>query len=191
MIGEPFPEVLAGAQQGEEWAVALLWRELQPRLLRYLRGQAPGVAEDLASETWSAAARDLASFAGDEEAFRAWLFTVARHRLLDWRRRASHRPTTVPLGKQAGEFPSGAEDPAQAAVESLSLEATLRLVRQLSAEQAEVILLRVVAGLSVERVAGIVGRRPGAVRALQHRGLRRLAQLIGSPASRPAEGVTP
>jgi RNA polymerase sigma-70 factor (ECF subfamily) len=189
MIGETFPGVLAAAQRGEEWAVGVLWRDLHPRLSRYLRGLAPDVAEDVESEAWIVAARDLGSFVGGEDAFRAWLFTVARHRLLDWRRRAGRRPaTTVPV-EELAEL-AGGDDPARTAEEALSLDAALGVVRQLTPEQAEVILLRVVAGLSVERVAAMVGKRPGAVRALQHRALRRLAQLLGASRAQTAGRVT-
>jgi RNA polymerase sigma-70 factor (ECF subfamily) len=66
----------------------------------------------------------------------------------------------------------------------MALDAALRRVARLPADQAEVVALRVLAGLSAEQVAEIVGKRAGAVRVLQHRGLRRLANELA------AEGVT-
>ena len=54
---ERLADVLAGARAGQGWALAALWRDLHPRLFRYLRSQEPSVAEDLASETWLGVAR--------------------------------------------------------------------------------------------------------------------------------------
>jgi RNA polymerase sigma-70 factor (ECF subfamily) len=71
----------------------VLWRELQPAVLRYFQVAAAQAAEDLAADTWMSVIRGLGRFRGDERAFRAWVFTVARHRAMDWRRQATRRPT--------------------------------------------------------------------------------------------------
>ena len=92
MIGHEFPAVLAAAR-GDEEAFGRLWRDLQPRLLRYFAVAAPAAAEDLASETWLAVIRSLDRFRGNEPAFRAWVFTIARRKVLDWRRWAARRPS--------------------------------------------------------------------------------------------------
>jgi RNA polymerase sigma-70 factor (ECF subfamily) len=180
LIGSEFGDVLAAAQDSEEWAVAVLWRDLHPPLLRYLRGVEPGAAEDIESETWLQAARDLHRFRGNEMEFRSWLFTIARHRLLDWRRYAARRPARPVVPDQIPERPTP-DDAASTAVENLDTEAALALVATLPPDQAEVILLRVLAGLDVTQVASTLGKRPGAVRVLQHRGLRRLAERLGRP----------
>jgi hypothetical protein len=75
MIGPSFEAVLAAAAGGDELAFGILWRDLQPGLLRYLNALAPGAGEDLASETWLRVVGRLDRFAGDERAFRAWVFT--------------------------------------------------------------------------------------------------------------------
>ena len=80
-------------------------------------------------------------------------------------------------------------DPAAAVEEILETESALALIRRLRPDQGEVILLRVLAGLDVARVARIVGKRPGTVRVLQHRGLRRLAELLAE-ADPERRGVT-
>jgi RNA polymerase sigma-70 factor (ECF subfamily) len=144
-----------------------------------LRGQAADVADDVASETWIAASRGLRAFSGDADAFRAWLFTIARHRLIDARRSAKRQVPTV--SADAAIFDSAAlamstEDAALHAV--AGDEAVRRIVALLPADQAEAILLRVVADLSVEQVAAIIGKRPGTVRVLQSRGLKRLAERL-------------
>src|ERR1044071_1384931 len=91
MSVDQFEPVLAAARTGAEWAIAVLYRQHNPRLLRYLRAQAGDDGQDVASEAWMDAARGLKSFEGDEDAFRAWLFTIARRRLIDHRRREARR----------------------------------------------------------------------------------------------------
>jgi RNA polymerase sigma-70 factor, ECF subfamily len=178
MIGVAFQDVLAAAAGGDEQAFATVWRELQPPLLRYLEMLAPGAAEDLASETWIRVLASLGRFRGDERAFRAWLFTVARNRAIDRWRRAARRPAEpVPLEALAGR--AAPDDPATAAMEAITSRAAIALIASLPADQAEVVLLRVVAGLDVAEVARVMGKRPGTVRVLAHRGLRRLAERVG------------
>jgi RNA polymerase sigma-70 factor, ECF subfamily len=188
MIGPSFPAVLAAAQRGDERAFAELWRELQPPVLRYLRVAAPEAAEDLAADTWVSVIRGFARFRGDEPGFRALVFTAARHRALDWRRQSSRRQAAaVPIEILADQ--PAPDDPAEAALEAQSTRAALALIAELPPSQAEVVALRMVAGLDVAQVASIVGKRPGAVRTLTHRGLRRLAQRLATVD--PARRVTP
>jgi RNA polymerase sigma-70 factor, ECF subfamily len=182
VIGSDFAQTLAAAQQGSEQAVSVLWRDIHPRLLRYLRTLNAGAAEDVESETWLQAARDLGRFEGNEMEFLAWMFTIARHRLSDWNRMAARRPS-IPVPAEGLQDHPGHDDPAAATIDGLDTEAALALVSALPRDQAEVILLRVLAGLDTERVAQILGKRPGTIRVLQHRGLRRLAE---SMAERPS-----
>ena len=187
MIGPSFPAVLAAAQGGDEQAFGVLWRELQPAVLRYLRVAAPAAAEDLAADTWVSVIRGLGRFRGDEQNFRTWVFTVARHRAMDWRRQAVRRPTgSVPIEVLADR--PAPDDPAAAVLEAQSTRAALALLAELPADQAEVVALRVLGGLGVAEVARITGKRPGAVRVLAHRGLRRLARRL--EAAGLARGVT-
>jgi RNA polymerase sigma-70 factor (ECF subfamily) len=181
MLGPEFPAVLEAAARGDEAAFERLWHDLQPRLLRYFMVAAPAAAEDLASETWLAVVRGLDRFRGNEPAFRAWVFTIARHEVLDWRRRAARRPSEDASVTNLIDL-AAPDDPAASAVEGFSTRAALAVVATLPADQAEAIVLRVVAGLDVERVAAIMDKRPGTVRVLTHRGLRRLAERLGADA---------
>jgi len=184
-----FCEVLAAAQARAQWAIAALWQDLHPRLLRFLRGLDPVAAEDVEADTWLAAAQDLATFHGDEKQFRAWMFRIARNRLIDWRRREVRRRTVAVTPDVLGAH-AASDDPARTALDVLRAEAAVALVRAcLPSEQAEVILLRVLGGLEVAEVAAIVGKRPGNVRVLQHRGLRRLAAQV-APDAPELRGVT-
>lgn len=178
MLGEDFSSLLERARGGDESAFAVLFRDLQPALIRYLRVLASGAAEDLAAETWFEVAKGLARFSGEERGFRAWAMTIARHRHVDWVRSWSRRPQEVASTEVYAEPGSGGLGADHLAMENLSLEAALRLVALLPASQAEVVVLRAVVGLSVEEVAEVVGRAPGAVRVSAHRGLRRLAQIV-------------
>ncbi len=178
MIGASFPSVLAHAQRGDEQAFAILWRDLQPALLRYFRVATPAVTEDLAAETWLGVIQGLERFKGDERGFRSWVFTLARHRAVDWQRWKARRPAMlVPV--ELLDDQAAPDDPAAAALEALSTRAALTLIAELPHDQAEVVALRLIAGLDVAQVARIVGKRPGTVRVIAHRGLRRLAQLAG------------
>jgi RNA polymerase sigma-70 factor, ECF subfamily len=172
-LGTPFQSVLSAAQAGAEWAVGALYRDLHPPLLRYLRANEPSEAEDLASEVWLDVAGGLARFEGDESAFRSWLFTIARRRLIDLRRRRARRRTDlVPL-----ERLSERADP----IDPLSIvdsEGALACLAALPAEQAEVVLLRVVAELDSNEVAAVMGKKPGTIRVMQKRALERLAELV-------------
>lgn len=170
--GQEFETVLAAAGAGGEWAFSLLYRRYNPLLLRYFAARVAGEAEDLAAETWVAVARQIPSFRGDETGFRAWLFTIAHHRLVQhWRQRRDPPADTGPY-----EALSGPDDPEGQVLGNLSaVEAARRIAAALSPDQAEIVLLRVLGGLDVEQVARIVGKRPGAVRVLQHRALKKLA----------------
>jgi RNA polymerase sigma-70 factor, ECF subfamily len=83
VIGEEFAGLLGAAQGGGEAAFSRLWRDANPALLRYLRVITPGAEEDIAAETWVQVVRGLPAFRGDEQAWRAWLFTTARRRAVD------------------------------------------------------------------------------------------------------------
>lgn len=184
VIGALFGTRLAEAQGGDEAAFACLFRDVQPALLRYLGVMAPEAAEDVAGETWLQVVAGLAGFRGGEEAFRAWLFTIARHRAVDAGRRRARR-RTVPLPGSGAEEWLAAPDAADVALERMTTEAVLALISALPPDQAEIIVLRVVAGVDTHAVGRMVGKSPGAVRVAAHRGLRRLAAAVD-----PA-GVTP
>lgn len=170
-----FGQTLDAARRGDDRALAALWRELQPELLRYLRAGDPDGAEDLASDTWIEVTRRLDRFTGGEPQFRGWLFTIARHRLIDARRREA-RSRTAPV-EWLPDRP-GVEDPVSDVLVDLSTRASLRLVSELPPEQAEAVRLRVMAGLDTDQVAEIMGKQPGNVRVLSHRGLRNLARRL-------------
>jgi RNA polymerase sigma-70 factor (ECF subfamily) len=177
VIGAAFGVTLASAQGGDETAFACLFRDVQPALLRYLHVIVPAPeAEDVAGDTWLQVVKGLPRFRGGEEAFRAWLFTIARHRAVDAGRSRSRRPD-LPLAVTGPAEQPTAPDTADLALEAISTRSMLALVKTLPRDHAEIIMLRVVAGLEAADVARIVGKTPGAVRVTAHRALRRLSDL--------------
>ncbi|MGW0083286.1 RNA polymerase sigma factor [Streptomyces sp. NPDC003393] len=179
---------VARAQDGDELAFAVAYRIVQPGLLGYLRGLVGDEAEDVASDAWLEIARDLGRFKGDGAGFRGWTATIARHRALDHLRRKRVRPRSGGTEQDVLDLPAPHSTHDQA-MESLSTERALELVRGLPRDQAEAVLLRVVVGLDGPAAARVLGKRPGAVRTATHRGLRRLAGRLGVGDS-AGEGVT-
>lgn len=168
---------LVAACAGDEAGFATLWRDLHPRLLRYLRARGDDAAEDLAAETWMHVVRGLPTFQGEFADFRAWIFTIARHRAIDQGRARTRGLTLVSVADPvaaSGHVPT-APSAEQEAAENDATAQALRRVATLPPTQAEMVALRVVAGLEVADVARLMDKRPGAVRVGVHRALKTLA----------------
>lgn len=166
--------MLASARAGESWAFDDLFHGVARRLVGFLRAQRAADPDGLANEVLLRAFRNIGDFTGTEAGFRAWVFTIARNLLADeWRKRA-RRPDDVLT--EPGRFPeiTGNDPPVDR-----TLDARLqRHLDALSRDQREVLLMRVVADLSVEETAAVIGRTPGAVKALQHRAIRTLRRRL-------------
>jgi RNA polymerase sigma-70 factor, ECF subfamily len=124
---------------------------------------------------WLEVTRVLPRFEGDEQGFRAWIFVITRNKIVDQIRRDARRPT-IPVVD--GFDLQAVRDPADDYEDEEATRRALELVRTLAPAQAEVILLRVIAGLDCMQIARLLGKTPGAVRVLSHRGLRRLAGIL-------------
>ena len=173
---DDFDDVLSRARSGDETAFLRLWDHLHPRLLRYLRVLGCDEADDVASETWLQAIRDLSRFAGGADDFRGWLFGIGRHRAIDASRARirSRRRLLTALSSTAAPVaaPSSVEDEV---LDGLSTRQAVAVVAGLSPDQAEVVALRIIAGLDTAAVADMLGKSQGAVRIALHRGLRTLS----------------
>ena len=172
VLGESFDGVLAAARLGEDWAWRAFYKELAPRVQGYLRARGELDSDDLVGEVFLQLARDLSRFEGGEAEFRAWVMTIAHHRLLDERRRRSRRPTEVAAPEELPEPLGG--DVEEEALASIGEEGVHRALAGLSDEQRSVLLLRILGDLTVDQVAYALGKSPGAVKALQRRGLEAL-----------------
>jgi RNA polymerase sigma-70 factor (ECF subfamily) len=167
------------ARQGDEAAFVTLYRDLQPRLLRYatvLVGR--DSAEDVTAEAWLQIARDVHKFTGDVDRFRGWAATIVHHRAMDLCRANSRRPTAAPAPVHGLDEPVGACDTAAAALDAVSTDTALALIAALPREQAQAVLLRAVVGLDSRTAGEVLGKRAGAVRVAAHRGLKRLARQL-------------
>lgn len=167
----------------------MLWRALHPAVLRYLRVVSGEAAEDVAAETWLQVSRDLPRFQGDADGFRVWLFRIARHRGIDEQRRSARRPTVAyDLSGPVSELDRNpAPDTADEAQRRAETSWALALIASLPPDQAEAVMLRVVAGLDANQAGEVLGKRAGAVRVAAMRGLRRLANHAEVQARRPAD----
>jgi RNA polymerase sigma-70 factor, ECF subfamily len=165
------------AQAGDERAFRMIYIEVHPGLLRYVRVLVGDDAEDVTSEAWFHVVRDLHTFRGTGADFRAWVATVARHRALDHIRHARRRPA-YPTDDLPEPRTSG--DAADLALDSLSTAEAVALIATLPIDQAEAVMLRAVLGLDAVAAGKVLGKRPGAVRMAAHRGLRRLADRLRS-----------
>ena len=171
-----FASVLVAARAGADWAWEEIYDRLAPKVLGYLHGLGAAEPEDVAGEVFVQMVRDLERFDGDEPAFRAWVFTIAHHRFLDERRRAGRRPVDPVAEVEEETGPAG--DAEEDALDALATERVRELIGVLAPDQRAVLLLRILGGLTVEQVARAVGKRPGAVKALQRRGLAALRKHI-------------
>ena len=187
--GLAFDDVLAAAQAGAAWAFEVLYRDLAPSVTGYLRLHGAAEPDDLASETFIGVFTGLASFSGDEDGLRAWVFTIAHRRLLDdWRRR-SRRPQLADEPADLASYAGG--DVEDDVLERVGAETVQQLCGTLPEDQRAVLLLRILADLTVEQVAQVMGKSVGAVKALQRRGLRTLRDRIENSAEKVGAAAYP
>ena len=152
-----------------------LYRAISPRLQRFVRRAEPAEADDISADVWLAVTRYLPRFRGDADGFEALVFTIARRRITDHRRRRARRRTDARRQRVARR--PRRRRRARQSRRSTSCAPGPRSrssCGRCSPAQVEVVVLRVVHGLPVERVATMLGRSPGNVRILQHRALKRL-----------------
>ena len=173
---------LAGARRREPAAVTRIYTAYAPALFRFFLaavGDRP-TAEDLTGDVFKSAIEGLPRFRGQVETLGGWLFQIARHDLSDYRRRQA-RSLVQPLDDLLEEAPlaTGADDPEELAIGRIEGDRVLAALRQLSPDQREVLLLRLVADLTAPEVAGILHTSTEAVKALQRRGLASLARVLG------------
>lgn len=169
--------MLAAARTGAEWAWTEIYRDLAPPVHTYLRARGAREPEELVGEVFIQVVRSLDRFDGGEANFRTFVLSIAHRRFVDDVRARTRRPVEPVPADELPEGP-GPADPEEAALDAIMARRAVRLIRTLSPDQQDVLLLRIVADLTVEEVAGILGKRPGAVKALQRRGLAALKKKL-------------
>ena len=178
-LGESFDPALAAARMGAEWAWTAIYNDLAPVVLRYAGARGAAEPEDLVGDVFLRVVDKLSQFEGNEAQFKAWVLTIAHRRLIDESRCRARRPVDPApheVIRDAGRTGNTEEE----SMTSLATQQVRWIIGKLSSDQRDVLLLRILAGLTVDEVASVVGKTPGAVKALQARGLssirRELAQ---------------
>jgi RNA polymerase sigma-70 factor (ECF subfamily) len=175
--GADLDKALRAARAGEEAGFTVLYRDLQPRLLRYATALVGGDAEDVTAETWLQVARGIRGFTGDVDGFRGWVSTICRNRALDSARHRARRPADPTDMSTLAHLPAH-HDTQDAALGALATRWAMEQILALPRTEAEAVLLRAVVGLDAATAGQVLGKRPGTVRVAAHRGLRRLARAL-------------
>jgi RNA polymerase sigma-70 factor (ECF subfamily) len=174
--GVSFETVLAAAQSDTAWALGTLWRTFAPAVHGFLRSRGSREAEDLTSEVFMTVFDQLGTFRGGEAEFRSFLFTIAYRRLTDELRQRSRRGEAEQWSPESDpRLTASAEETAEA---QLGEAAAIALIDALPVDQREVMTLRILADLTVEQIAQVLGKRAGAVKALQRRALENLRKKV-------------
>jgi RNA polymerase sigma-70 factor (ECF subfamily) len=172
-------QAVDAARDGDPEAFGRLWQELSPRVAAYFRAQGVPDHEDLTSEVFLAAFRQMRRFIGGGAAFRALLFSIAHHRHVDWVRRQVRRGPIVPWD-ELREDPRTTGSAEEAALTGLGEQRVVALLTELTPDQRAVVALRVLGELTLEETARVLGRDVGSVKSLQHRGLARLRRKLAT-----------
>jgi RNA polymerase sigma-70 factor, ECF subfamily len=173
-----FPDVLQAARAGDGRAFGRLFEALSRRVNTFVTLRGATDPEGMVSDVFLKVFTHLDRFSGDEPQFNAWVFTIARNQLIDEARRRKRRVEEVALPVAIESF----HDEADVEADTLSRLGDDWVVAQLDVltpDQREVVLLRIVGDLTVDAIAEMLGKRPGAVKAIQRRALRALARSLG------------
>ena len=179
---ERLDAVVAEAMAGDRVALREVLETIRPIVVRYCRARVGAMersglsAEDVAQEVCLAAVMALPRYRDRGRPFLAFVYGIAAHKVAD-AYRAAGRDIAYPTDS-IPEHRSAEPDPEQAALEADSVTRMSELLEILPDKQREILILRVVVGLSAEETAEAVGSTPGAVRVAQHRALARLKSAI-------------
>jgi len=172
-------ELVGKAQAGDGEAFGQLYDRYVDTVFRfiYFRINDRTLAEDFTSETFVRALRRISTISYQGRDIGAWFITIARNIVLDHLKSARAR-----LEVTTGDTIEGndrAQSPEAAVIEMLTTETLMTAVNKLGDEQRECVMLRFIQGLSVSETAAVMGKNDGAIKALQHRAVRKLADLLG------------
>ncbi len=175
-----FAVLVAAAVNGERDAIERVLRWVRPLVLRYCRARVGGhtfaSADDVAQEVCLAVLTALPGYRDQGRPFLSFVYGIASHKVADAHRNAArNRADLVP---ELPERPELADGPEAQVLQNEVTGRMAKLLHNLPERQREVLILRVVVGLSAEETAEAVGSTPGAVRVAQHRALSRLRNLL-------------
>ncbi|WP_086784256.1 sigma-70 family RNA polymerase sigma factor [Crossiella equi] len=177
-VGEGSWGLVQAAQSGDSEAFGRLYDQYVDVVFRYVlfRVGDRSLAEDFTSETFLRALRRIGTVSYQGRDVGAWFVTIARNLILDHVKSSRYR-FEVPTAELA-ETSEPLAGPEQEVLAEATNTELLKCVKQLNTDQRECIVLRFLQGLSVAETAEVMGRNEGAIKALQHRAVRRLAQLL-------------
>ena len=166
------------ARGGDAEAFGQLYDHYQPSVYRFLyyRTRSVVVAEDLCSETFFRALRNMSSFRWQGKDFGAWLMTIARNLATDHFK--AGRTRLEMTTEDMGQHDDATEGPENAVLASLTNEILLESLTKLPNEQRDCLIMRFLQGMSIAETAAALGRSDGAIKQLQLRGVRNLAKLM-------------
>jgi RNA polymerase sigma-70 factor (ECF subfamily) len=167
------------AQAGDGEAFGQLYDRYMDVVFRfiYFRVNDRALAEDFTSETFLRALRRIGTISYQGRDIGAWFITIARNIVLDHMKSARHRLEVTTADTLEGK--EQAESTEDAVLNVLQSERLMQAIGQLGDEQRECVMLRFLHGLSVSETAHVMGKNDGAIKALQHRAVRKLADLVG------------
>ena len=183
-VGDGLDALVSAAVDGDRQSIERLLAEIRPLVVRYCRARVGrnersfASADDVAQEVCLAVLTALPTYRDKGRPFLAFVYGIAAHKVAD-----AHRASARNRSEPVAEVPDTPE--AEAGPEQRSMQGELsgrmaQLLRVLPAKQREILLLRVVVGLSAEETAEAVGSTPGAVRVAQHRALARLRKTLSA-----------
>ncbi|MBT2210235.1 sigma-70 family RNA polymerase sigma factor [Actinomadura sp. NEAU-AAG7] len=166
------------ARDGDAEAFGSLYDHYVELVYRYVyyRVGAHSLTEDLTSETFLRALRRMPDFRWQGKDFGAWLVTIARNLVTDHFKSGRYRLEVCTAEQVEPDLPQ--EGPERAVIEAMTNRTLLTAVRRLGSEQQECVVLRFLHGLSVAETALVMGKKPGAIKALQYRAVRSLARML-------------
>jgi len=166
------------ARTGDADAFGMLYDHYQGSVFRFLfyRTRSSTLAEDLTSETFFRALRNMQNFRWQGKDFGAWLMTIARNLATDHFK--AGRTRLEMTTEDMGVHDDATEGPEHAVLASLTNEVLLKALTELPSEQKDCLVMRFLQGMSIAETAGVLGRSEGAVKQLQLRGVRNLAKLM-------------
>lgn len=176
MADRSFDMVLEAAQAGDGRAFEELYTALQRRLYAFVEVRGASDPEALVNDVFMKVFTNIGTFVGTDSQFSGWVFKIARNQLIDEFRRGRRRVDEAVLGEE-----HESATPGTAETEALALAGDEWVAAQLSVltqEQRDVVLLRVVSGLTIEEIAEVLGKRVGAIKAMQRRAFRALARNL-------------
>jgi len=185
-IGSTFASVLALAQEGDDHALTVLYKDVAPLVMGYLRSNRVENVEDVAGDVFVSMVTSIGGFGGGEDQFHSWLLTITHRRMIDDRRRRTRRredtvaPVDLDRDGESGRDVAAVMDAGVTAVNRLDVGDVLAAMDHLTPEQREVVMLRVLADLPIRDIAAIVARPETAVRALLRRGVAAIHRNLTS-----------